>query len=260
MRMTTQGIRTINLIDDEDDYNLQDMMTEAIAGFEPFDFSDKIEIFILYGERDDFSAYIQDNYGLEDDAFEEKRACHNAFEDRSVIGVEASGLETTTLMTYALGRAIEYSRIRQDAENGATRSQQTGYRYWVEFFAQTKASLNRQPGSLYPDSPLRTFTEMLPYKEEMFEETEVDMTFLQLLNAMSDLMYYPKNDKCEVALTSFAELELQTDDAFAQLVRGLFEMLTDYYDKAGEFYTAPHDYKVFDEIETYKKRMTNYFN
>ena len=257
---TKHGIHYVSLIDDEEDYDIQDMMTEALAGYGEFDFSNRIEAFVFYTEREVFEEYLLTNFDVTANSFNDRRAFHYDFEQKSIIGVEVSGLETPTLMTYALGRVIEYARIRVEGEIGLPYCKRPGYRYWVEFFSETHASLNRNKGSIFPDSPLRNFIEMLPYKEEMFEKTEIDLTFLHLIDAMSELAYYVKNDQCDFVKDCFCELEENTDETFSMLVRDLFEMLTNYLNKAGEFYTAPHDYAEFDKIESYKNKMTDYFN
>lgn len=259
MRITKQGIHYISLIDDEEDYDIQDMMTEAMKAYRPFDFDRQIEVFVFYEERNDFEEYLSSTFSIIEHEEDEYRASHYPHGDKSIIGIEVSGLETTTLMTYALGRVIEYSRIRLDGEKGIARSKQPGYRYWAEFFAQSHASLNRSSGSFFPESPLREFTEMLPYKEDLFSENEMDITFPQMLSAISELMFHLRNNETAIVAKSLKELQEKTDETFIQWLRELFELLTGYMEKAGEFYTAPHDYTVFDKIEAYKKQMTNYF-
>lgn len=259
MRKSKQGIHYVSLLDDEEDYDIEDMLIEALKAYRPFDFAHQIEAFVFYENHGDFKQYLSSTYDIIDPTDGEHRASYFPYGDKGVIGIEVSGLETTTLMTYALGRVIEQYRIRLDGDKGIRRSQQPGYCYWVEFFSQSHASLNRQSGFFFPESPLREFIEMLPYKEELFHEDEMDLTFQQMLSAISELMFHLKQEKAALVDKSLKELQKQTDEIFIQWLRELFELLTDYMGKAGEFYTAPHDYAVFDEIEGYKKRMTNYF-
>lgn len=256
---THEGITYHSLIEDEDDYGIQEMITEALAGFGEFEFSNRIEVFVLYTDRDDFEEYLLTEFEINANSFKDRRAFHYDVERKSIIGVEVSGLETPTLMTYALGRVVEYVRIRVDEEKGILLTKHPGYRYWVEFFSQAHASLNRNKGSVYPDSPLRSFIDMLPYKEEMFQKTEIDLTFLHLIDALADLVFYVENDQSDIARKCFDALEVNTDKIFVGLVKDLFDLLANYLREAGEFYTAVHDYSLFDEIESYKKKMTNYF-
>lgn len=260
MKTTKHGISYVSLNNADEDYDIEDMMTQAIAGFLPFDFSQSIEVLVFYTERDDFGEYVDTAFSIQDDAYEDSRVSHYSYENKSIIGVELAGLETIPMITYGLGKSIELHRNHLDKEHAQSRSLKPGYTYWSEFFAQTKASLNRKSGSLYLDCPMNMFEEMLVYKEDLFQKSEMDVTFFQLITAFSDMTYQEKITGGQAVVRFYETVEKRASRDFAELVVGFYRFLNNYMVKAGEFYTAPHDDKVFDEIEIYKTRMTNYFN
>lgn len=258
-RATVNGVDFRLLLEGEDDKQAYaEMLEQAMMAYQDFDFEKKLECVVLFRNRQDFSDFYAAEYGFKDEYSEEGQAIHYPYGNKSIIGVKIIEGMTKMLLTHELGHAVEHKKLKQDETNYDAWKNRDGYKYWSEFFCQVHASTG-QRDDVFKDYYLTYYPEILENRLEMFNQENIDRTFLLTLYSMSDLFYYVHTDNSEAIdhyLNHYANI---CSWEFIDFYKTLYDELDAYLRRNGGRYDITHDYKFFERLERYKEDFTDFF-
>jgi hypothetical protein len=253
------NIEVVDLHEEKNEKELGDYINSSMSTFKEFNFEEKIETIVLFKNRDDFSSYIGNRYGIMDRYSLGGKAIHYPYGHKSIIGVEQVEGHENSLLTHELGHAIEHFKLKNDEVNYSEWNERDGYGIWSEFFCQAHGSFNRKADIEYDDIYLRSFPDVLEDKKVKFNKQNIDRTFLLMIYSMSDLFYYHNHQNSDSINYYLDEFQKMTNSEFIELYKRLFADLNSYLQRNGLFFKIPHDYDFFESLEQYKKDFTDFF-
>ena len=263
--MTTSTKATVNGVDfrlllegKADVQAIADILERAMAVYKDFDFAKKLECVVFFRNRQDFTDFYASEYGLKDEYSDEGHAIHYPYGTKSIIGVGIVDGMTEMLLTHELGHAIEHDKLKRDGANYEAWKGRDGYIAWSEFFCQAHASYGQRSDET-KDFYLTYYPEILKNRVEMFNQDNIDRTFLYTIYSMSDLFYHVHTDNTEAIDYYLEHYASICSWEFTDFYKTLYDELDAYLRRNGFRYDIAHDYKFFERLERYKEDFTDFF-
>lgn len=258
MKTTEQGIRYIELTEEEPALDIPAMVKRAKTAYKPFNFKDKIELLIFYNERKDFSHTIFTEYGIMDNEFDGKKAVHHPFGVKSIIGIELSGDETIPLIAFVIGQAIEHFKQNMDIRRHAEWQElanSDSYQCWETYFCQVHSSVIRYGLKGSADLFLRSLPFVLAKKEESFSPPYITATFRHVIHTLSELYALRQAGETGQADDHMKTISELTGPSFTEIYGKLYTELAEYLETLGIKYNEVHDFEIFTAIEQRKNEF-----